>query len=93
VSIHSYEDIAKSGYKIENKIKIWPNLFFPYYLWRLKISKITSFSIFLIFNFAFWRNFASKKEGGGGLGQVLEIAPNQTIPGINPGIKVDNHDH
>jgi hypothetical protein len=35
--------------------------FFPYF-WRLKTLKITSFSIFLIFNFSIWRDFASQKQ-------------------------------
>ncbi len=36
-----------------------PSYYFPHY-WRLKTSKITSFSNSLVFNFAFWRNFATE---------------------------------
>ncbi len=49
-----------------------PSYYFPHY-WRLKTSKITSFSNSLVFNFAFWRNFATELNGGPTCGEKKTV--------------------
>jgi hypothetical protein len=50
----------------KTRVRIWRSglisfSFFSHF-WRLKASKLTSFSNFINFNFAFWRNLASYKK-------------------------------
>jgi hypothetical protein len=59
---HSYEDLAKSGYKPEINLIY---AFNPFFFSLLATENLTYhyFFEFLVFNFIFWQNFASEKIG------------------------------